>query len=305
MIRGVTNGPCPKWLQDRLRAIGLRPISFLVDVTNFFTYDRNRPLHVFDADKVEGDLRVHRAKGGETIVALDDKTYTFERGMIVISDDDGVQSIAGVMGGAATGCTAETVERLRRGAIGTPCRSPTRAARSRSIPTPATASSAASTRRTRLQALEHATRMILDLCGRRGLRGRGRGQMPHRRAPTGSTRPGHVAGRHGHPRNRAAPDADGARLPLEGDMAHVPSWRPDVQGEADLVEEVARIASLTKLKGAAAALQPGVPKPSCRRRRSASRRAPHRRGAGLQRMRDLQLHRPHQLRDRRRLPRAC
>ncbi|NBT31999.1 MAG: phenylalanine--tRNA ligase subunit beta, partial [Rhodobacteraceae bacterium] len=76
LIRGVKNGPSPVWLQDRLRAIGLRPISFLVDVTNFMTYDQNRPLHVFDADKVKGGLRVHRAKGGETMVALDEKTYT-------------------------------------------------------------------------------------------------------------------------------------------------------------------------------------------------------------------------------------
>ena len=76
-IRGVKNGPSPAWLQQRLRAIGLRPISALVDVTNFFTYDRNRPLHVFDADKVNGNLRVHFAGGGETLEALDDAEYTF------------------------------------------------------------------------------------------------------------------------------------------------------------------------------------------------------------------------------------
>src|SRR6056297_822980 len=104
LIRGVTNGPSPAWLQDRLRAIGLRPISALVDITNFFTFDRNRPLHVFDADKVQGNLRVHRTKGGEEIMALDDKSYRFSSGQIAISDDKGPESIAGVMGGAATGC---------------------------------------------------------------------------------------------------------------------------------------------------------------------------------------------------------
>ncbi|MGY9049301.1 MAG: YtpR family tRNA-binding protein, partial [Rhodobacterales bacterium] len=108
VINGVTNGPSPQWLQDSLRAIGLRPISFLVDVTNFFTYDRNRPLHVFDADLVAGNLRVHRAKGGETLLALDDKTYTLQPDMTVISDDNGIQSIAGVMGGLDTGVTEET-----------------------------------------------------------------------------------------------------------------------------------------------------------------------------------------------------
>ncbi|NNE87181.1 MAG: phenylalanine--tRNA ligase subunit beta, partial [Silicimonas sp.] len=109
VIKGVKNGPSPAWLQARLKAIGLRPISALVDITNFFTYDRNRPLHVFDADKVQGDLRVHRAAGGEQIMALDDKEYTFEDGMMVISDDRAPESIAGVMGGAESGCTDETV----------------------------------------------------------------------------------------------------------------------------------------------------------------------------------------------------
>ena len=79
VIRGVTNGPSPQWLQDRLKAIGLRPISALVDITNFFTYDQNRPLHVFDVDKMQGDLRVHRAKGGESLLALDGKTYDIQR----------------------------------------------------------------------------------------------------------------------------------------------------------------------------------------------------------------------------------
>src|SRR6056297_1508806 len=109
LIRGVTNGPSPQWLQDRLRAIGLRPISALVDVTNFFTFDRNRPLHVFDADKLRGNLRVHRAQGGETLTGLDDKDYTFAPGMVVISDDQGIESIGGIMGGLATGATEDTV----------------------------------------------------------------------------------------------------------------------------------------------------------------------------------------------------
>lgn len=95
VIRGVKNGPSPAWLQDKLRAIGLRPISFLVDVTNFFTFDRNRPLHVFDADKIAGNaLRVHRATGGETFAALDEKEYNLLAGMTVISDTNGVESLA-------------------------------------------------------------------------------------------------------------------------------------------------------------------------------------------------------------------
>ena len=109
LIRGLKNGPSPTWLQQALIAVGLRPISFLVDVTNFFTIDSNRPLHVFDADKIIGNLRVHRSVGGEKILALDDKNYTLEGGQIIISDDNGPKSIAGIMGGTETGCTDETV----------------------------------------------------------------------------------------------------------------------------------------------------------------------------------------------------
>ena len=97
VIKGVKNGPSPAWLQQALKAIGLRPISTLVDITNFFTYDRNRPLHVFDADKVQGDLRVHRAKGGEAFLGLDEKEYTLEADMTAISDENGVESLAGIM----------------------------------------------------------------------------------------------------------------------------------------------------------------------------------------------------------------
>ncbi len=79
LVRGVKNGPSPDWLQQRLRAIGLRPINALVDITNFMTFDRGRPLHVFDAAKVKGNLTVRRAKEGETVLALDGTTYTLDR----------------------------------------------------------------------------------------------------------------------------------------------------------------------------------------------------------------------------------
>ena len=109
VIKGVKNGPSPNWLQTALRAIGLRPISLLVDITNYYTYDRNRPLHVFDMDKVSGNLRIHQAKGGETITALDDREYVMQKDMMVISDDNGIESIAGIMGGLNTGCDENTV----------------------------------------------------------------------------------------------------------------------------------------------------------------------------------------------------
>ncbi|MCB2133946.1 MAG: phenylalanine--tRNA ligase subunit beta, partial [Rhodobacteraceae bacterium] len=109
-IRGVKNGPSPAWLQARLKAIGLRPISALVDITNFFTFALNRPLHVFDVARVKGDLRIHPAKGGEELLALDGKTYALREGMMVISDDQGPESLAGIMGGEHSGCTDDTTD---------------------------------------------------------------------------------------------------------------------------------------------------------------------------------------------------
>ena len=112
LVRRVKNGPSPDWLQRRLIAIGLRPINALVDITNFITYDRGRPLHVFDAAKVHGNLTVRRARAGETVLALDGKTYTLDETMCVIADDDGVELLAGIMGGEKTGCSDTTTDVL-------------------------------------------------------------------------------------------------------------------------------------------------------------------------------------------------
>ncbi|MEZ5915325.1 MAG: phenylalanine--tRNA ligase subunit beta, partial [Parvularculaceae bacterium] len=109
VIRGVSNGPSPKWLADRLRAIGLRPISALVDVTNLLTYDRARPLHVYDADKLKGEIRARMGEQGESFLALDGKTYEVSGAMTVIADENGVLGLGGVIGGEASGCTDETV----------------------------------------------------------------------------------------------------------------------------------------------------------------------------------------------------
>ena len=263
LIRGVTNGPSPDWLQDILRAIGLRPISFLVDVTNFFTYDRNRPLHVFDADKVAGNLRVHRAAGGESIVALDDKTYTLQPGMIAISDDNGVQSIAGVMGGMATGVTADTVNVFVESAYWNPVQialtgralkvnSDARYRFERGIDPAFT-----------LEGLEHAVRMIVDNAGGEASDPVIAGQVPHcdRAYRLDAKRVVSLVGME-IPESTQRQTLTALGFRMEGDMAHVPSWRPDVMGEADLVEEVARIASLTKLVGKPLPRsQPGIPAP--------------------------------------------
>ncbi|MCO4838664.1 MAG: phenylalanine--tRNA ligase subunit beta [Rhodobacteraceae bacterium] len=264
VIRGVKNGPSPEWLQDRLRAIGLRPISFLVDVTNFFTFDQNRPLHVFDADKIAGNaLRIHKAKGGETITALDDKEYTLVEGMTVISDDNGVESIGGIMGGAASGCTEETVNVFVEAAYFDPVRtaytgralkinSDARYRFERGIDPAFTP-----------QGVELATQMIMEHAGGEASDVVIAGAIPDvaRAYKLDAARVQSLVGME-IPESTQRQTLTSLGFKLEGDMAQVPSWRPDVQGEADLVEEVARIASLTKLQGRPLPrLTDGVPKP--------------------------------------------
>src|SRR6202043_2624980 len=117
LVRGVKNGPSPEWLQKRLTSIGLRPINALVDITNFITYDRARPLHVFDAAKVRGDLTVRRARAGESLLALDGKTYALDETMCVIADEQGVESLSGIMGGEASGCSEATRDVLIESAL--------------------------------------------------------------------------------------------------------------------------------------------------------------------------------------------
>lgn len=109
VVRGVKNGPSPKWLKDKLKAIGLRPISALVDITNYLSYDRARPLHVYDLSKLSGPISARWGKG-ETFTALDDKDYICQETDCVIADDNGVLGLGGIMGGTTTGCTAETVD---------------------------------------------------------------------------------------------------------------------------------------------------------------------------------------------------
>ncbi len=262
LIRGVRNGPSPDWLQQVLRAIGLRPINFLVDVTNFFSYDRARPLHVFDADKVQGNLRVHRARGGETLAALDNKTYTLAPGQMVISDDSGPVSIAGIMGGEATGCTEATVNVLVESAWWDPVQiayagralkihSDARYRFERGVDPAFT-----------IEGLEHAVRTIVDNAGGQASALVQAGAVPDtdRAYRIDTDRVQSLVGME-IPAETQIATLRALGFRIEGDMAHPPSWRPDVQGEADLVEEVARIASLTKLQGKPLPQVAGVTRP--------------------------------------------
>ena len=263
-IRGVKNGPSPDWLQARLKAIGLRPISALVDITNYFTFGLNRPLHVFDVARVQGGaLRVHAAAGGEAFLALDGKTYTLRPGMMAISDAAGVESLAGIMGGEHSGCTEDTTEVFLESAFWDPI---TIAATGRALKI----NSDARYRFERgvdpafsLPGLDLATQMILDLCG-----GEASDLAVDGAAPDTSRayklNPARVISLVGMDISEAEQRQTLTALgfTLNGNMATPPSWRPDVLGEADLVEEVARVASLTKLDGKPLRrMVPGVPRP--------------------------------------------
>lgn len=263
LIRGVKNGPSPAWMQARLRAVGLRPISALVDITNWFTIGLNRPLHVFDAARVRGDLRIHPAKGGEELLALDGRTYRVAPGMILISDDTGPESLAGIMGGEASGVTADTTGVFLESALWDPI---TVAATGRALKV----NSDARYRFERgvdpafcLPGLDLATQMILDLCGGQASDAVTDGGVPD---VTRSYRfdPARTAALVGM---QVPEDAQRATLAalgfsVQGDRVVPPTWRPDVLGDADIVEEIARVASLSRLQGAPLPrAQAGVPKP--------------------------------------------
>lgn len=246
LVRGVKNGPSPKWLQQRLLAIGLRPISALVDITNYVTFDRGRPLHVFDAGKVTGNLTVRRARDGEKVLALDGREYTLAPEMCVIADQDGIESIAGIMGGEHSGCDENTTDVLIESALWDPIAT-ARTGRTLGIISDA---------RYRFErgvdpemmvpGVELATKLVLDFCGGTPAQTEVVGYAGHR--PKIVSFPlSEVKRLTGIEVPRSTSLDILARLGFRpegtGDVVNVsvPSWRPDVDGKADLVEEVMRI----------------------------------------------------------------
>ena len=252
LVRGVKNGPSPEWLQQRLTSIGLRPINALVDITNFMTYDRARPLHVFDAAKVKGNLTVRRARNGETLLALDGRIYTLDNGVCVIADDHGVESLAGIMGGEASGCDDNTTDVLIESALWNEINI-AQTGRKLGI------NSDARYRFERgvdpafmVPGLEMATRMVMELCG-------------------GSPSDNIVVGKaHADDHVIDFPLSEvkrlaGIEVPLtemrrilghlgfmmagNGPVVKiaVPSWRTDIHGKADIVEEIVRIVGVDKV----------------------------------------------------------
>ncbi|HEX5319616.1 MAG TPA: phenylalanine--tRNA ligase subunit beta [Stellaceae bacterium] len=274
-IRGLKNGPSPDWLKRRLESIGLRPISILVDITNFLTFDLNRPLHVFDAGKIARGLTVRLARTGETMLALNGREYTLDPEVCAIADDNGVQSLGGVMGGEPTSCTEATTEVFIEAALFDPVRTAATGRRLEIV----------SDARYRFErgvdpeftgpGLEIATRLILDLCGGEPSEIVTAGAQPEwRRAyPLRPDRPKTLGGLDVPvAESRQILETLGFAVEAKGSDLSVtpPPWRGDVVGEADLVEEVLRVKGFDEIAPVPLARDTVVSRPAidARRRRA-------------------------------------
>ena len=268
LIRGVKNVPSPKWLQDRLTAVGLRPISALVDVTNFFTLDVNRPLHVFDAKKVAGArLVVRLAKPGETIKALNGKDYTLTGSETVIADDTGVEALGGVIGGESTGCTEATTDVFVEAALFDPIRTAATGRRHEIVSDARYRFERGLDPAAVVESMEVATRMILELCGGEPSELVVAGKEPEwRRSYVLRTERLHGLGglAIAAPETKQILERLGFAVEGSADVLQVspPSWRGDIHGETDLIEEVARIYGYDKIQPVSMVRDSAVAKPA-------------------------------------------
>jgi phenylalanyl-tRNA synthetase beta chain len=245
-FKGVKNQPSPKWLKERLQAVGLRPISALVDITNYVMMDVGRPLHAYDADKVKGDIFIRLAKDGEKYKALDGKEYSFDSDMIVIGDDEGVDDLAGIMGGERSGCSDETVNMFLEAAIFDPIRTATTGRKLNIISDARYRFERGLDATSPFWGSEMAARLILDICGGEASELVVYGEEPEW-GKTFTLRHSRIEGLTGV----KIPEQDCVRI-LEalgfeisgtGEKIDcvIPPWRSDVIGEADLVEEIIRV----------------------------------------------------------------
>ena len=278
-FRGLTNGPSPAWMQRRLTAIGLRPISALVDITNYVTFDLGRPLHVFDAAKVSGNPTMRFARRGEQILALDGKTYDLDESMLIIDGGAAPEGIGGVMGGEDSGCTEETTEVFLEVALFDPI----------SVAMTGRKLGLNSDARYRFErkldpesavwGVEVASRLIADLCGGEASHAVSAGKRPDPRQDITlrTTRCETLGGLavEGE-RQKEILESLGCNVVDTGETLQVttPTWRPDLEGEACLVEEVLRIVGYDQLPITPLELDTTLPLPalSPRQRRVAAAR---------------------------------
>ena len=251
MIRGVKNGPSPEWLQSLLKSVGLRPISALVDITNFLSLDNCRPLHVFDADKLKGNITVRETKAGEPLEALNDKTYSVNAGAVGVCDDSGLVGLGGIIGGVATSCTESTTNVFVEAAYFSPTRI-SRAGRDMQIESDA---------RYRFErgidpqftatGMELATKLIIELCGGEASDVVKAGEAPNLSRSIDYD-PAYL-------KKLIGIDLDAKEqkeileklgFKVSGGATFsvtTPSWRNDLEGRADIAEEITRLVGLDQI----------------------------------------------------------
>jgi phenylalanyl-tRNA synthetase beta chain len=272
-IRGVKNGSSPEWMQRRLKAAGQRPISALVDITNYLTIGYGRPAHVYDLARLHGHLGPRRALDGETVLALNEKQYTLDSSMCVIADANEVHDIGGIMGGEHSGVTADTADVVLEIAYFQP----------ESIARTGQRLGLTSDARSRFErgvdpaflddGLAILTGLIIDICGGEASEVIRAGRPPVDRRTIefdfGRTR---ALGGIDVPEERQREILLSLGFELDSNQVKVPTWRRDVEGQADLVEEVARIVGYDQVPSTPLDRAPGVAKPTATKSQLIERR---------------------------------
>lgn len=279
-VKGVANGPSPEWLQTRLKAVGLRPINALVDITNYISQDRGRPLHVYDADKLKGAVRARLGKAGEKFIGLDGREHVVDETMCVIADDSGPLGLGGVIGGEASGSTAATTNVLIESALFDPLRTAATGRKTGLVTDARYRFERGVDPGSVLPGLDLATQMIVKLCGGKPSKATVAGKVPDARLSIAFD-PGQVAKLAGLklPASEIRTILESLGCEIEGRGAVVtvttPSWRPDLHGAADLVEEVVRIAGIDRVPATPLPRTAGVARPvltECQKRARRARR---------------------------------
>jgi phenylalanyl-tRNA synthetase beta chain len=277
-IKGVKNGPSPAWLQSRLKAVGLRPINALVDVTNFISQDRGRPLHVYDADKLYGPVRARLGAPDEKLQGLDGKEHLIDETMCVIADDSGPLGLAGVMGGAPSGSTEETTNVLIESAYFDPLRTAATGRKTGLVTDARYRFERGVDPASTMPGLDLATDMILKFCGGESSKAKVAGKVPAEKRVVAfdPVRVEQLTG-------LKLKDAEikgileklGCKLEAKAKSLKVtlPTWRPDLHGPADLVEEVVRIAGLDRVPATPMTRVDGIARPVLTERQRRARRA--------------------------------